>query len=268
MVSFPPCKINLGLQVLARRPDGYHDIATCFYPVPSSDIVEVLPFERMEFAVTGTAIPGPAADNLCLKAYRLLKEDFNLPPVQIHLHKIIPTGAGLGGGSSDAAHILRLLNNIFSLGLSQDRLMQYAAAIGSDCAFFIQDQPMVGSGRGEILAPCTVSLKGYYLVLVNPGIHISTAQAYAGVRPGPPEQDLNTILNLPVSQWRHPLKNDFEPSVFELHPAIRSIKEKLYDAGAAYASMSGSGSSVFGIFEKETDTARHFSGLPGWTGWL
>lgn len=268
MVSFPPCKINLGLQVIAKRPDGYHDLLTCFYPLPWTDVVEVLPFSRMEFSITGMTIPGPASENLCLKAYRLLKEDFNIPSVQFHLHKIIPAGAGLGGGSSDAAHVIRMLNQVFSLGLTQARMMQYAALIGSDCAFFIQDQPMIGSSRGEVLAPAVVSLKGYYLVLVNPGIHVSTALAYQGVRPAIPENDLQAVLTLPVREWRGRLKNDFETSVFQRHPAIGSVKEQFYDAGAVYASMSGSGSSVYGIFEKEPDSPRLFNGLPCWSGRL
>lgn len=267
-VSFPPCKINLGLQIISRRPDGYHNITTCFYPLPWSDVLEILPSDQVEFTLTGLAIPGSREDNLCLKAYYLLKEDFRLPPVQIHLHKIIPAGAGLGGGSSDAAHVLRLLNGIFTLNLSADQMKSYAAWIGSDCAFFTQDAPMMGTSRGEVLNPVNISLKGYYGVLVNPGIHVSTAAAYAGVVPETPAANTQEIIALPVAKWRENLRNDFEPSVFKLHPDIQSIKERLYSSGALYASMSGSGSSVFGIYNKEMDSANLFSGLPGWSGWL
>lgn len=268
MVSFPPCKINLGLQIISRRPDGYHNLVTCFYPIPWTDVLEVLPALSPSLIVTGFPIPGPLLDNLCLKAYDLLKADYHLPPVQAHLHKIIPAGAGLGGGSSDAAHILRILNSIFALDLSADQLMGYAARIGSDCAFFVQDKPMIGTGRGDMLTPANVNLKGFYLVLINPEIHISTAQAFAGSKPGARTFDLMAVVGMPVAQWRGVLMNDFEASVFQVHPAIQAIKEKFYDAGAVYASMSGSGSSVFGLFETETDSERLFNGFPGWSGWL
>jgi len=195
--------------------------------------------------------PGDPRSNLCLKAYQLLKSAHELPPVQIHLHKIIPTGAGLGGGSSDGAHTLRLLNRKFNLRLSDTALLSYAAQLGSDCPFFIQDEPMLGSGRGEVLQSCLINLKGYYLVLVKPDIHVSTADAYSRVRPNIPDKPLETLLRLPIPEWRYQVKNDFESSVFEQYPKLKAVKSALYEQGALYASMSGSGSAIFGIFEKE-----------------
>ena len=233
MVAFPPCKINLGLNILRKRNDGYHDIETCFFPVPWTDILEVIPSKEFSFTVSGNPIPG--GDNLCVKAYELLQT----PPAKIHLHKIIPMGAGLGGGSSDAAWTLRLLNDVFSLGLNKEQLKQYAAQIGSDCAFFIDDIPMIGTRRGEVLRPANIDLKGKYIVIVKPDIHVSTAEAYSSVVPMESDFNLDDLQSL---------KNDFEPSVFKRYPEIASIKKSLYDLGAVYAQMSGSGSAVFGIF--------------------
>lgn len=266
MVSFPPCKINLGLQILSKQPDGYHSIVTCFYPLPWEDVLEILPSGSLMFTQSGNPVVGKPEHNLCLRAYHLLKEDHKLPPVQIHLHKIIPTGAGLGGGSSDAAHTLRLLNAIFTLELSQKDLMSYASQLGSDCAFFMQEEPMLGSGRGEILKPVTVSLKGFYLRLFKPDIHISTAEAYANVIPETPNVNLREVIEKPVRSWKDELKNDFENSVFAKYPILLSIKNELYESGAVYASMSGSGSSVFGIFED--DKPGSYSMKERWSGWL
>ncbi len=240
MVAFPPCKINLGLNILRKRSDGYHDIETCFYPVPWTDILEVVPSDKFEFTVSGNVIPGD--DNLCVAAYKLL----NAPPAKIHLHKIIPTGAGLGGGSSDAAWTLRLLNQVFSLGLTKDQLRGYAAGLGSDVAFFLDDIPMIGTGRGEVLTPANINLKGKFIVIVKPGVHVSTAEAYAGIVPKESKLDLENISSL---------KNDFEESIFKKFPEIASIKSKLYEAGAMYASMSGSGSAVYGIFNSAPSTS-------------
>ncbi|HZY80827.1 MAG TPA: 4-(cytidine 5'-diphospho)-2-C-methyl-D-erythritol kinase [Cyclobacteriaceae bacterium] len=251
MVSFPPCKINLGLNILRKRSDGYHDIETCFYPVPFTDILEVIPSSEFSFTLSGNAVPGNVEDNLCVKAYRLMQAVYSLPPAKIHLHKIIPTGAGLGGGSSDAAWTLRLLNDVFDLKLSKETLKEYASRLGSDCAFFIDDGPMMGTGRGEILTPVKIDLKGKYLALVKPEVHVSTAQAYEGVRPAEPKNRIANILTKQVAEWRGLLENDFERTVGEKLPVIRSIKEKLYEAGAEYASMTGSGSAVYGIFSKK-----------------
>jgi 4-diphosphocytidyl-2-C-methyl-D-erythritol kinase len=272
MVSFPPCKINLGLNILSKRSDGYHNVETYFYPVPWTDILEIIPAETLAFSSSGNAIPGKAEENLCLKAYSLLKKDFGLSPVHIHLHKIIPTGAGLGGGSSDGAHTLRLLNTIFQLNLSTEKLMHYAAALGSDCAYFIQDKSMLGSGRGEMLSEIAVRLKGKFLMLVKPDVHVSTAEAYAHVKPHQPEFSLRHILeSRPVNEWRAVVKNDFEESVFKKYPEIQSLKEKMYSLGAIYSCMSGSGSTVFGIFNSPVDALdieMHFSVQTKWSGML
>lgn len=266
MVSFPSCKINLGLHILSKRPDGFHNIETCFYPVPWTDILELIPATKFSFTCTGIALPGDAEQNLCVKAYRLLQRDFNFGEANLHLHKIIPAGAGLGGGSSDAASTLGLINQVFQLNLSLEKLKVYAAQLGSDCAFFIENRPMIGSGRGEVLQEIEVNLRGKFLVLVKPDIHVSTADAYAMVRPAQPEMDLRTVLNSRIQGWRHRLKNDFEQSVFQKFPEIASIKETLYNAGALYASMSGSGSSVFGIFEEQIDLKHQFPGTIYWSG--
>ncbi len=268
MVTFPPSKINLGLQILSKRTDGYHNISTCFYSFPWTDVLEILPFNSLTFRQTGLAIPGNAEDNLCLKAYHILKEDFKIDTVQIHLHKNIPTGAGLGGGSSDAAHTIRLLNALFELDLSAERIMQYASRIGSDCAFFIQDRPMLGSGRGELLELANINLKGYYIVVLVPAVHVSTAEAYNGVTPHIPDSELHELIGMRIAEWRDRLVNDFEMSIFQKYPMLQQLKEKLYSNGAVYASMSGSGSSVFGIFEKEIESKNLFRDSFGWSGWL
>lgn len=253
MVAFPPCKINLGLNVLRKRSDGYHDIETCFYPVPWSDILEVIRSDEFFFSSSGTPIPGEEHDNLCVKAYRMMQAVYSLPPVKIHLHKIIPTGAGLGGGSSDAAWTLRLLNDVFALNLAKDVLKEYAARLGSDCAFFIDDIPMIGSGRGEVLTPIKISLKGKYLIIVKPDVHVSTAQAYLGITPAEPKRKLTDVLGMPIAEWRELLVNDFEKTVGKKFTVISEIKEKLYQSGAEYASMTGSGSAVYGIFSVKPD---------------
>lgn len=255
MVAFPPCKINLGLSIVQKRGDGYHDIETCFYPLPFTDILEIIPAESIQFSSSGLTIPGNEEDNICLKAYALLDKDFRLPPVKIHLHKIIPTGAGLGGGSSDGAHTLRLLNTLFGLNLREGKLMHYASLLGSDCSFFIQDRSMMGSGRGEILKDAEVNLQGKYLILLHPGLHVSTAEAYAGVIPGAAIFPIESTLTKALDQWKILLQNDFEKSVFERFPLIATLKDELYKSGALYASLSGSGSAVFGIFDMKTEIA-------------
>jgi 4-diphosphocytidyl-2-C-methyl-D-erythritol kinase len=268
MVSFPPCKINLGLRVLSKRSDGYHNIETCFYPVPWRDVLEVIKSASFQFTSSGIAIPGSSDDNLCVKAYHLLKNDFDIDPVKIHLHKIIPMGAGLGGGSSDAAHTLLLLNELFELHLSQEQLRSYASHIGSDCAFFIQDRAMIGAGRGEVLAPTELTLKNKFLIIIKPEIHVSTAEAYAGIEPAVPAVSVTDVIKLSVDLWRENLVNDFEKTVFSKHPEIKQIKERLYSAGALYACMSGSGSSVFGIFDKPVSLKEQFQPLLYWEGEL
>ena len=268
MVSFPPCKINLGLNVIRKRPDGYHDIETCFYPVSWTDILEVIKSDVFQFNSSGISIPGSSEENLCAKAFQLLKHDFRLGNVKIHLHKIIPMGAGLGGGSSDAAHMLLVLNEVFELNLTQQELQKYAAHLGSDCSFFVQDKPMMGSGRGEILKPVDVQLNGKFVLIIKPDIHVSTADAYAGIKPLLPEIPLDVAIRRPVGEWRNSLVNHFEKTVFEKYPPIKKLKEQLYDSGALYASMSGSGSSVFGIFNSPVDLKHKFPSMTYWSGIL
>jgi len=254
MVAFPPCKINLGLHILRKRPDGYHDLETCFLPVPWSDMLEIIPAATFAFTTSGVTIPGNPADNLCVRAYHLLQKDFNLAPISIHLHKIIPTGAGLGGGSADAAYALRLLNSIFDLNLEPKTLATYAAHLGSDCAFFTQDQPMIGTGRGEVLDPINLSLAGKYLAICKPDIHLSTAEAYAGIIPHEPAVSVKEILTTkPLEEWWFHLKNDFEAPMMAKHPVIKNTKDKFYAQGARYASMSGSGAAVFAIFDNDVE---------------
>lgn len=268
MIAFPVCKINLGLSIISKREDGYHNLETCFYPVPWCDILEVISADQTTFSTSGIAIPGDEMSNLCLRAYQLLKQDFRLQDVKIHLHKIIPMGAGLGGGSSDGAKTLQLLNDIFQLNLTTDQLLKYAAQLGSDCSFFLYDRPMFGSGKGEVLSESSVSLKDYFLVLVKPPVHVSTQQAYANVIPRKPVMPLANVLNLSITQWKTHLKNDFEDSVFQAQPVISEVKAQLYHQGAVYASMSGSGSSVFGIFEKPRHLKNEFAGMDYWEGVL
>jgi 4-diphosphocytidyl-2-C-methyl-D-erythritol kinase len=251
MIAFPPCKINLGLYITEKRDDGFHNLETCFYPVPFSDILEIIPSGEFQFSSSGLSIPGNSNDNLCVKAYLLLKEKFNLPHVRIHLHKMIPTGAGLGGGSADAAYTLRLLNDIFSLDLTTEMLKLYAAQLGSDCSFFVSDKAMIGTGRGEILNSCNVDLGGKYLVLVKPDAHVSTVEAYRGITPRKNSISLmETVEDVPVAEWRGKLRNDFEESVFRRYPIIEELRDELYQRGAMYAFMSGSGSTVAGLFDK------------------
>lgn len=253
MITFPNAKINLGLNIVEKRPDSYHNLETIFYPIKLQDALEVTRLQDdtapFKLHVSGTNLEGTAEDNLVVKAYRLLKDDFQLPPIDIHLFKHIPTGAGLGGGSADCAFMIKLLNEKFNLNLSIDQMEQYAAKLGADCAFFIQDKPVFATGIGNLFHPIDFSLKGYHLVLVKPNSSVSTREAYANIIPCKPEASLLEIIKQPVETWRESMKNDFEYSVFLSHPEIAAIKDKLYDLGAVYASMSGSGSAVYGIFK-------------------
>lgn len=256
MIYFPNCKINIGLNVVEKRSDGFHNIETLFYPIPLEDVLEIRPKQegKTEIIATGLPIESKSSDdNLCIRAYRLIKEDFpDLPEVNIHLHKLIPMGAGLGGGSSDAAFTLKLIDFLFGLNLSLEQLDNYARQLGADCAFFIYNVPAFGFNKGDELSPTTLSLRGKTILLVKPDIFISTKEAYAGVVPMRDEFDLLNILeSLPINQWKHFIKNDFEKSIFAKHKEFQKIKDKLYDIGALYAQMSGSGSTMFGIFEGE-----------------
>lgn len=289
MIAFPNAKINIGLNVVSKREDGYHNIETVFYPVLLQDALEISPVRQLDPAqirrrieagllvqpddpffrlkrhkaqeeapycsleMTGNEYPFPAADNLVVKAYMLLLKDFDLPAVEVHLHKHIPSGAGLGGGSSDCAAMISLLNRRFNLRMRDSMMERYAAKLGSDCAFFIQNTPCLATGRGEILSPIDLSLKGYFILLVKPNVSVSTAQAYAGVTPKRPEISLSDAIKLPVSEWKHSIVNDFETSVFAKFPLLAQIKELLYELGAEYAAMSGSGSTVYGLFKTALD---------------
>jgi 4-diphosphocytidyl-2-C-methyl-D-erythritol kinase len=255
MIVFPTSKINLGLRILRKREDGFHDLDTLFYPVPITDVLEIL---QDRHALTGVAFTGTGiftgndpAQNLCVRAWQLLKADFpQLPAIQLHLHKAIPVGAGLGGGSADGAFTLRLLNQLFNLDIGDEQLLQYALQLGSDCPFFIYNQPCLATGRGEQLTPFSIDLSAYKLLLINPGIHVSTGWAFSQLTPRVPEQSLRSIVEQPVDTWKDRLINDFEAPVFAHYPAIAAIKASLYAAGAVYAAMSGSGSTVLGLFEK------------------
>ena len=251
MILFPNAKINIGLNIVSKRSDGYHNLETVLYPLAIRDAIEVVEAKKLAFTSSGINIPGETNDNLCLKAYHLIKQDFNIPPVHIHLHKHIPIGAGLGGGSSDASFLIKLLNEKFSLGLDNLKMEAYASEIGSDCAFFIQNKPAYAIAKGEELSLIDLDLCPYFIVLVMPGVQVSTAGAYQGIKPKPAQENLIESIKLPVSEWKSVIKNDFETSVFLKYPIISTIKEILYEAGALYASMTGSGASVYGIFNKE-----------------
>lgn len=258
MIGYPNVKINLGLHVVNKRDDGFHNIETVFYPLGFSDMLECTENTRYRrnnkcvFVAHGLKIAGPPSGNLVVRAYELLDRDFGLPPVLVHLNKVIPMGAGLGGGSSDAACMIRLLNGLFSLGLGRADMERYASHLGSDCAFFIGNEPAYVFGKGHELQAFDITLAGYYLVLVNTGAHSNTALAYRHVtKRGTLESQpgLKQLLSLPVSEWKRVVKNDFEDSVFLQLPGLSGVKSWLYEQGAVYASMSGSGASLFGLFE-------------------
>ncbi len=256
MITFPNIKINLGLSITEKRPDGYHNLETVFYPVALEDALEIRtnPEAQQKFTLHqhGMEIAGNPENNLVVKAYLLLDKEFHLPPVEIHLYKHIPSGAGLGGGSSDAAFMLKLLNEHYNLQLSDNQLEDYAATLGADCAFFIKNTPTYAEGIGNIFSPIELSLKGYRIIIVKPDVFVSTREAFANIRPHRPEYPVREVIRRPVAEWKDTLINDFEASVFPQYPVIGEIKEELYHQGAIYASMSGSGSSVFGLFAAGT----------------
>ena len=260
MLFSPNAKINIGLYVTAERPDGYHDIETLFYPLPLCDVLEIVPAPRADVPdcrldLYGLPLDGRCEDNLCVKAYRLLQGDFDLPPVDMALVKRRPAGGGLGGGSSDATAVLKGLNTLFCLDLTETQLEAYAGRLGSDCAFFVRNGAAIGRGRGELLTPFHLSLKGFYMVLAVPADHVGTAEAYRGIALHRPQMPFEEMLGLPVEKWRGLVENDFERTVFPRHPAIAALKEMFYREGAVYASMTGSGAGVYGLFTAETDLA-------------
>ena len=267
MITYPNAKINIGLNITERRPDGYHNIESVFYPINLQDAVEIKTIEGEEpqggykLKVSGTILDGTPDDNLVVKAYQLLRKDFNFPAQKIHLYKHIPVGAGLGGGSSDAAAIIKMLNEKFALGLTSEQMQNYAVQIGADCPFFINNTPVFATGIGNIFTPIELSLHGKTIILVKPDIFVSTRDAYALVKPSPAAIPLTEAIKQPISEWKQIITNDFEKSVFAKYPEIAAIKDKLYDMGAIYASMSGSGSAVYGIFDSPIEYADEiFSG--------
>jgi 4-diphosphocytidyl-2-C-methyl-D-erythritol kinase len=268
MLCFPNAKINLGLNVVRKRPDGYHDIETVFYPVPVKDALEAVAAPEDSFHITGMPVDGAPEKNLVIKALHLLREKYAVPKVEVHLLKGIPSGAGLGGGSSDAAFMLKLLNDFCRLGLSPDELEETARPIGADCPFFIRNEPVFASGTGNVFTPVKLSLKEYYLCLVKPGVAVSTGEAYPMITPSVPTLSLKEMITLPVREWRGRMINDFEQPVFARYPEIEHIKNILYEAGAVYASMSGSGSSVFGLFEQPPGLKSRFIRHYVWEGKL
>jgi len=260
MVSFPNCKINLGLNIVRKRSDGFHDIETVFYPIKLYDALEIIPSQgNIHYSQSGLPINSEEEDNLCFKAHELLKKDFpQIASIKIHLHKAIPIGGGLGGGSSDAAFTLKLLNQKFDLGLTTGKLLDYALQLGSDCPFFIFNKPCYATGRGEFLETIQPDLAAWKFVIVNPQIQIDTSWAFSQITPSPSAKSIKEIIQQPLETWKIDLKNDFEQVIFKQHDEIKTIKEELYKAGAVYSSLSGSGSSVYGIFTKELKMQLNF----------
>ncbi|MBO5135666.1 MAG: 4-(cytidine 5'-diphospho)-2-C-methyl-D-erythritol kinase [Bacteroidaceae bacterium] len=253
MYTYSYAKINLGLNVVERRADGYHNIQTVFYPIPLSDVLEIKPSKYNDkpynLQIVGSPIDGDTEDNLIIKVLNNIKTDFEIPPLDIYLNKRIPIGAGLGGGSSNAACMINLLNDMFSLNISEKEREERVSSLGADCAFFVKSKPVYATGIGSTMSPIDLSLKGWYFILIKPLISVSTREAYSNIKPAYPEFKLQDSIKKPVEEWNGLVKNDFEASVFPLYPEIAAIKNTLYDMGATYASMSGSGSSVFGLFK-------------------
>jgi 4-diphosphocytidyl-2-C-methyl-D-erythritol kinase len=259
MLVFPNCKINLGLHVVSKRPDGFHNIETVFYPVKWCDALEIIENnsdKKFDYSQSGLLIEGPLENNIIYKAWQIISKEKKIPSIKVHLHKNIPMGAGLGGGSSDAAFFINLLNDKFQLGYTTEEKEKIASQLGSDCAFFITNNPVIATGKGDQFQEpgrVKIDLSSYFILLVYPGIHSNTKEAYHGLTPGQPSNNLQSVIQKSVSDWKNLLVNDFESSIFKKYPEIKNLKEKLHAGGALYASMSGSGSAVFGIFEKEPE---------------
>lgn len=254
--DFPCAKINLGLYVTERRPDGYHNIETVFYPIPLTDTLTISEDDDDQLLVTGIPVAGKAIDNLVVRAVEQLREDYHIPPLFVTLEKNIPSGAGLGGGSSDAASIMRLLNKYFCLDMSDEEMERRVSRLGADCAFFIKKKPTFAKGIGNEFSPIEVDLSGWYIALVKPDEFVSTREAYSMITPSQPQFPLYEAIARPVEEWKNVLYNDFEASVFPKHPIIAEIKQRLYQLGATYACMSGSGSCVFGLFKEDPSNLR------------
>ncbi len=250
MISFPNIKINIGLNIIGKRPDRYHNIESVFYPINYTDILEILPSEKFKLINKGIAIDCPVEQNLCYKAWKLINDNYKVGTVKIILYKNVPFGTGLGSGSADAAFALKMLNDMFNIGIDDEALIKYASQIGADCAFFIKNKPSFASGIGTDLTDIKVDLTGNYILLCFPNIRINTANAYKNCKPHLPVQKLSELINLPIYEWKNNIKNDFEASIFPDYPILSKIKQELYEKGAVYSQMSGSGSALFGIFKE------------------
>jgi 4-diphosphocytidyl-2-C-methyl-D-erythritol kinase len=268
MICFPNAKINISLFVTGKREDGFHNIETLFYPVPLRDALEIFASGKLSISQTGSLVPSEPEDNLVVIAYKEMLKKYDFPPVNIFLRKMIPTGAGLGGGSADATFMLKLINQLYNIEASNRELEDIAASIGADCPFFIRNEPVIASGTGNIFTPSDVSLKGYTIYIVKPPVEVSTKEAYSMINPNPVKSSFNLkeLSSVPVSEWKNVLKNDFEPAIFDKYPEIGEIKDILYEKGAEYASMSGSGSAVYGLYKKEISP--HFPECFVWKGTL
>ncbi len=270
MIQLANCKINLGLRILNKRPDGYHNIESVFYPVPWYDIIEVQQdfsgnSEKIRIKITGIEIPDKPENNICVKAYQLLAADYNLPALSVHIHKQIPVGAGLGGGSADAAFFIKAVNKLANLNLKQEQMIAYAADLGSDCAFFINNTPALAIEKGQILKNIDINLSGLYIVIIYPHLHISTAEAYSGVVPSSKGDSLEQLIKEPTYSWKNSIANSFEATIINKYPEIGNIKTRLYQSGAVYASMSGSGSSVYGLFSSKPNNLNYFNNFTVFT---
>lgn len=263
MIVFPNAKINVGLNITSKRADGYHNLESVFYPIPLKDVLEIVVADDgvTEMQIGGISIDGDVSDNTVMKAYRILQEEYGLPAVKIFLEKVIPFGAGLGGGSADASFAIKLLNDMFHLGMDEPHMEAVAAKIGADCPFFIKNKPAFVTGIGDVLEPIEFSLAGVYFLLVKPDDFVSTKEAYSKVVPKEPVLALSEMVMKPISEWKYNVVNDFEESVFANHPTVQRIKETMYEHDAMYASMSGSGSSVFGLFRSKVDVDDMFPGM-------
>ncbi len=270
MISFPNGKINIGLSITEKRKDGFHNIETVMVPVNINDVLEIIvsPRKVLSFTRTGIHLEGNPLDNLVCKAFYLLKKDFNLPEVEIHLHKVIPSGAGLGGGSSDAAFTIRMINQLFGLNLSESQMEDYARTLGSDCAFFIKNKPALAAGKGDVFENICPDLEKYYLVIVKPDLHISTPEAYSWIQPKLKEIPLKDLIAAPMINWKHTVINDFEMEIIKRYPGIKTIRDKLYESGAIYTSLTGSGAAVYGIFSERIELAKGFPDCFVWGGYL
>jgi len=272
MICFPNAKINIGLRILEKRSDGYHNIESIFYPVGWCDVLEAIPMEgfgKIELHLSGIPVPGRTNnDNLCVKLYKLLLKKYKLPSLKVWLHKTIPIGAGLGGGSSDAAHFMKMLNEMCDLTLSTDEMKEYVGSLGSDCVFFIENRPVVAFNRGDVTEAINLDLSSYYIALVYPDTQISTPFAYSLINAKQCEDSLKNIVDVTISSWKDCVFNDFEEPLFAKFPLIAEVKEYLYKQGALYTAMTGSGSAVYGIFDKKIDIAGKFPHYKTWSGEL